>query len=49
MANLATLQVKTIQAAVEAIDSDDPKDAELVLKLIRSILESGEKATKEAK
>ena len=40
------LRVKTIAALIEASDSDDPKDAAEVLRMIRTILESGEKAAK---
>jgi hypothetical protein len=42
MTATATIQVKTIAALIEAIDSDDAKDAEAAVKMIRAILDATE-------
>ncbi len=38
MTNPNTIQLKMIQALIEAIDSDDQKDAEQAIKMIRSLV-----------
>jgi hypothetical protein len=43
MTATASIQVKMIAALLEAIDADDKADAEQAVKMIRSLLESGEK------
>jgi hypothetical protein len=46
MASTASLQVKMILTLIEAIDTDDKADAEAAIKLIKALIESGEKAAK---
>jgi hypothetical protein len=46
MTSTASLQVKMILTLIEAIDSDDKADAEAAIKLIKALIESGEKAAK---
>jgi hypothetical protein len=43
MTNASTIALKTIASLIEAIDADDPKDADLAVKMIKAILEAGEK------
>jgi hypothetical protein len=43
MTATATLQVKMIASLIEAIDSDDPKDAEAAIRMIKALIEAGEK------
>jgi hypothetical protein len=42
MTATATIQLKMIAALLEAIDSDDQKDAEQAVKMIKSLLSSTE-------
>jgi hypothetical protein len=44
MTSTDVLRVKTIAALIEASDTDDPKDAAEVLRMIRALLEAGKEA-----
>jgi hypothetical protein len=39
----STIQLKTIAALLEAVHQDDKADADMAVKMIKAILEAGEK------